>query len=526
MSRARDRTSGKGRACRPDQKTPDHGPAAEERIIGGRRGEEGDVERGTGAEERDRPPPGSGGPACRRSRAAPPIAAGARSGRVSGMKPGSRAGLARRSPAETPKGGPSGSAGPDPKRGDDAVRILEAGLAAAMPSGILPRILRRRSIVIGKSVIRTTGYSSVRLVSFGKAGLSMATAFDGRIRARDGIVVIPRDVPVPKRSRFRIIRSTHPNPSADSVRAAKAILSYVRGCQRTDLIVFLVSGGGSALVSLPDGITLEEKARTNDLLLRSGADIGEVNCVRKHLSAIKGGRMVSDLPCEAVALLMSDVKGNDMSAIASGATYCDGTTFARALGIVKRYGLDPEVPPGVLAHLRAGAKGRIPETPKRPAIRNFVVASNKNCLAAMKKRAEKLGYGTETATVFGRIEKQAGILARMAPARRGSCLIFGGETTVRVMGRGGRGGRNQEMVLRVAGMVRRRDLIVGSIGTDGIDGNTGFAGAMTHASNVDRTEARRYLKTSNSGAYFERYGGLIETGPTQTNLLDIGIILC
>jgi len=418
----------------------------------------------------------------------------------------------------------SGFGGPDLKKENDAVRILEAGIAAAMPSTIFSKILKRRSVVIGKSVIKTSKYSSVRVAAFGKAGLSMATAFDSKIRAKDGIVVIPRGIKVPKRSRFRVLSSTHPIPSGSSVRAAKSVLSYVRGCRKSELIVFLVSGGSSALVALPNGITLEEKIKTNELLLRSGANIGETGCVLKHLSGIKGGQMASDLPCDAIALLMSDVKANDMSAIASGMAYCDNTTFSQALKIIQKYRLDSKVPRGVIAHLKSGAGGRIPETPKKPTIKNFVIASNRNCLVAMKKEAERLGYKTQTTTVFGKIEKQARALARIAPTKPKSCVVFGGETTVLVRGNGS-GGRNQEIVLRIADRIKR-DLVVGSIGTDGTDGNTKFAGAVTHTSKIDRAEIRKHIKTSNSNAYFERYGGLIETGPTQTDLLDVGIMLC
>ncbi len=409
-------------------------------------------------------------------------------------------------------------------RGDDAARILEAGISAAMPSVILPRVIRRRSIVVGRHVVRTSGYAGIRVAAFGKAALSMAKAFDSRIRAEDGVVVVPEGVAAPRRSKFEVIHSTHPDPSGASVEAARAVLSYVRGCRPTDLIVFLVSGGASALLALPEGVTLAEKTRTNRLLLRSGASIAEVNCVRKHLSGIKGGRITEGLPCEAVALLMSDVKANDMSVIASGTTYCDRTTFVQAAGILRRYGIREEVPAAVMRRLEAGARGEVPETPRRPRIRNFVIGSNKDCLAAMRREARRRGYSVRTATVFGKIEGQARILAGMAPAVPHTCVVFGGETTVRVRGNG-RGGRNQEMVLRIGGMVRQ-DILVGSVGTDGIDGNTRFAGAMIRTSELDRDAAKRYLRTNNSCGYLQRYGGLIETGPTQTNLLDIGIMLC
>lgn len=444
-------------------------------------------------------------------------------------------------------GGGGAGAGGARRRLDDAAAILEAGIAAALPSAIIPRVTRGRSIVVGGSEVRTSRYSAVRVVSMGKAGLSMASAFDSRIRAEDGIVVVPGRASAPgrpesgaarptrlagigkvrtrpsARSKFRVVRSTHPLPSAASVRAARSVLSYIGGCRKSDLLVFLVSGGSSALVALPDGVTLAEKVKTSEILLGCGANIAEINCVRKHISKVKGGGMVSRLPCDAVALLMSDVKANDMSAIASGTTYCDRTTFAQALAVVRKYRLQGRIPRGVVSRLESGARGRIPETPKRPVIRNFVIASNRDCLAAMRRRAEGLGYAARTTTVFGKVERQAAALARLAPTRPGSCVIFGGETTVLVRG-GGSGGRNQEMVLRIAGGTRR-DMIVGSVGTDGIDGNTRFAGAMARTSDIDRAEAGRYLKASNSSAYFARHGGLIETGPTQANLLDVGVML-
>lgn len=412
---------------------------------------------------------------------------------------------------------------PDVARENDAALILDAGIAAAAPRAILSGILKKNAIIVGKNVIKTSQYRAIRIVSFGKAGLSMALAFDGRIRARDGIIVIPEDVPAPRRSKFHIIKSTHPDPAPSSVRAADAIISFIQKCRSDELVVFLVSGGASALVASPDGITLSEKIMTNQLLLKSGANIAEVNCVRKHLSKIKGGHLVSRLSCDAVALLMSDVKANDMTVIASGITYCDRTTFSDAQRILKKYRLDLQVPGAVMRHLESGIRRRISDTPKRAKIRNFVIASNKNCTNAMKKKAQSLGYDAKTTTVFGKVERQAEALARLAPTKSKSCLIFGGETTVMVRGNGS-GGRNQELVMRIADMVRG-DLVIGSVGTDGIDGNTRYAGAMIRTSQIDKSKISSYLKTNNSCAYFKKYGGLVETGPTQTNLLDIGLVI-
>lgn len=403
------------------------------------------------------------------------------------------------------------------------MNILRAGLQAAAPDVIFRRILRRKTVTIGRTKIRMEKYDKIKLVSFGKAGLSMARAFDSTIKVAGGIIVVPMGVQVPKRSKFTIIQSTHPNPSSRSMSAARAIMQYIAECRGNCLVVFLVSGGASALVSLPRGISLDDTVSLNRLLLRAGANIAEINCVRKHLSAVKGGQMVSGLKCDAIALLMSDVKANDMSTIASGMTYCDRTTFADALDVIKKYGLENEIPRAVARHLRSGMRGRVPETPKRPRIKNFVIASNSNCIAAMKTAAVKMGYDVRTSVSYGKIERQAGLLARAAPEKSGSCLVFGGETTVFVRGNG-RGGRNQEMVLQIVKRLRG-DAVVGAIGTDGIDGNTKSAGGLISTSDADRTEIKKYLKSSNSNGYLRKHGGLINTGYTQTNLLDIGIIL-
>lgn len=406
----------------------------------------------------------------------------------------------------------------------DAMKILEAGMHAASPYAILRRVVRNKAIRVGRGKIRIADYKDVRLVSFGKAGLSMALAFDSMIRTSGGIIVMPRGIRIPSRTKFEIVQSTHPNPSNASVTAARKMIKYIEGCESGSLVVFLVSGGASALVSLPWGVSLADKISMNKLLLRGGAHIGDINCVRKHLSGVKGGKVIVGLGCDAVALLMSDVKANDMSAIASGMTYCDKTTFAQARNVIKKYGLEDAAPPAVIRHLEDGVRGRLPETPKKPRIRNYVIASNRDCINAMASAAKRIGYTVRTSTAYGKIEKQAGLLARAAPGRPGTCLIFGGETTVLVRGRG-RGGRNQEMVLQIARRLRD-NAVVGAMGTDGIDGNTESAGALISTGGIDKDMIKKYLKSSNSHGYFKRYGGLINTGPTQTNLLDIGMILC
>ena len=464
----------------------------------------------------------------------------------------------------------SNKLGKTTKKERDIINILNAGIAAAAPKTILDKILKNQTIKINHKRIVShpkRHNKTVRIISFGKAGLSMAMAFDKKIKAKDGIVVIPRGIRYAKNSKFKIMVSDHPTPTQKSVLAAKAIISYIQKCDVcNDLIIFLVSGGASSLVALPpDGVTLDEKIKTNEVLLQTNASIAEINCVRKHVSSIKGGQIIhktllqkiastvaadatshsyatfktNTTSTTAISLLMSDVKANDMTVIASGITYCDKTTFVQALKIIKKYKIYEQIPKNVIRHIRLGAQGKIPETPKKPIIPNYVIASNKNCIIAMQKRARMLKYNTRITTTFGKIEKQSKILAKMVQQMPNkSCIIFGGETTTKIRGSGGLGGRNQEMVLRLASQIKRPIVSIGCIGTDGIDGNTKFAGAiLTDTSKTSKTEIAKYLQSSNSCNYFKKIGGdniqngggcygiLVKTGPTQTNLLDIGVIL-
>ena len=401
----------------------------------------------------------------------------------------------------------------------DAASILSAGLEAAMPERFMGRAVRGRRLLVGRRSFSLRA-GRVRIVAFGKAAPAMADAFCSRAPVRDGLVVAPRGARAPRRASLEFVQAAHPAPDRGSLRAAERAREFALSCRPGELLVFLVSGGGSSLLAMPDGVTLREKSEAVGLMMRSGAEIREINCLRKHLSAVKGGRLAEGLACEAAALLMSDVRRDDMSDIASGATYCDRTTFSQALSAVRRLGLSGEMPRAVMARLEGGARGRVPETPKRPAVPNAVIASNRDCLRAMAAEARKLGYPARTASAFGRSEKQARLLA--GAARRCPCLVFGGETTVRVRGRG-RGGRNLEMAMRLG--MALPGAVVGAVGTDGIDGSSPYAGALVGGSGIDWSPAPRYLESSNSAGFFEERGGLVRTGQTGTNLLDVGVVL-
>lgn len=333
-----------------------------------------------------------------------------------------------------------------------------------------------------------------------------------------------------------ILPGTHPVPSEPSVRAAERALELASGLKPSDLLLVLVSGGGSALWCAPWGISLEEKQALTAGLLRSGASIQEMNAVRKHVSRIKGGRLAQATPARLRALLLSDVSGDDMAVIASGPTVPDPTTFAEALAILDRYGLEF---PQVRAHLQQGVAGDLPESPKPgdplfARVENQVIGSNQILLEAA--RAYWQGQGYQAVILSDRFAGEASELARFhaalvesirahrTPFSAPVVLLSGGEATVRVRGQG-LGGRNQEFALWLLQLLKDRGVWALSAGSDGVDGNSPAAGAFLapdswHRARAQGLEATRFLRDNDSYSFFKALGDTLETGPTQHNLND------
>ncbi|PJC50242.1 MAG: hydroxypyruvate reductase, partial [Nitrosopumilales archaeon CG_4_9_14_0_2_um_filter_34_16] len=216
----------------------------------------------------------------------------------------------------------------------DCLRILEAGLQAANPENIISKYVTPDEIRVNNKVFRIDEYSNIYSVAFGKAGDSMTRALNSILPVKSGIIVIPKgSKSIIKSKKFQIFNSRHPNPDKTSVKAAKEIMKFVQNKRSDELVIFLVSGGASSLLALPNEITLDDKIHVTNVLLKSGATIQEFNCIRKHLSKIKGGKLVENMKCQGVSLVMSDVEGDDLSSIASGTTYMDDTTYADALAI-------------------------------------------------------------------------------------------------------------------------------------------------------------------------------------------------
>ncbi|MCH1519333.1 MAG: DUF4147 domain-containing protein [Nitrosopumilus sp.] len=408
----------------------------------------------------------------------------------------------------------------------DCLEILEAGLQAANPQNILPHYVTPNEIKINGKVIDISKYSNIYTVAFGKAGDSMTRAINSIISIKSGIIVIPKGSKAKiKGKKFQIFNSNHPKPDKTSVKAAKEVMKFVENKKNKELIIFLVSGGGSSLLAMPDEITLSDKVHVTDLLLKSGSTIQEFNCIRKHLSKIKGGKLVQNMKCDGISLIMSDVEDDDLSSIASGTTYMDNTTYQDAMDIIEKYRLKRKIPIEVLQVLGNGLHDQKPETPKKSKIDNFIIANNSNCLESMEKIARTKGYKVTKIQNYGDIKEVVKKILENISEEQKTCLIFGGEPTVKVLGKG-EGGRNQELVLRILKNTQKfKKITIASMGTDGIDGNSNFAGAIIDNVKVDLNVMKEFLKNSDSARFFQKQKGNIKTGYTHMNLTDIGIIL-
>jgi len=407
--------------------------------------------------------------------------------------------------------------------------MFDAAVAAAQPERVIARHLpeppKGRTIVVGA----------------GKASAAMAAALEQAWPGElTGLVLTRYGYAVPCR-RIEIAEGAHPVPDANGEKAARRILETVRGLGRDDLVICLMSGGASALLALPaEGLTLADKQAVNKALLMSGANITEMNCVRKHLSAIKGGRLAAAAaPARVVTLLISDVPGDDPAVIGSGPTVPDPTTYADALAIVKRYGIAP--PPAALARLEAGKD----ETPKPgdPRLAGNAVRMIAAPQASLEAAAAVARAAGVTPVILGdAIEGEArhvamvhaGIARQVArhgqPAPRPCILLSGGETTVTVRGKG-RGGRNVEFLLGLAVALDADPGIHAIAGdTDGIDGTEDNAGALLSPDSLARARAkglnaRAMLEDNDGYSFFAALGDLVVTGPTRTNVNDFRAVL-
>jgi glycerate-2-kinase len=435
-----------------------------------------------------------------------------------------------------------------------AERIFKAALEEVKPESLVRKSvsLEGEKIVIQGQSFSLARFDRIFLVSVGKAAPFMAKSLSDILGKRlEGGIAVCLPQTKKKLQRITCLPASHPLPDQKSLRAAQRILGLARGLGEKDLLFFLVSGGGSAQVCLPSsGVSLDEKRRLTEMLLSAGASIAELNTVRKHLSQIKGGRLArAAFPATVISLVISDVVGNDLENIASGPAHWDSSTYEDAYHVLKKYGLWSGAPLSVRAVIENGMEKRIEETVKREDlafshVHNFIIGDNLLALQAAERKAGELGFQTSILTSSDRGEAKEAAknyvslflnsIQSIKASSKPVCLLAGGEITVTVRGKG-RGGRNQEFVLAALDEMENHpevipDWLILSLGSDGIDGPTDAAGAWAGPSILKKAKElslnlRKYLADNDSYNFFKRVGGLIITGPTQTNVMDIRLFM-
>lgn len=435
---------------------------------------------------------------------------------------------------------------------ESAIEIFSAALKAVDPYNTVKLYTDKI-----RSIYQDGNFKRFIVTGFGKAACAMVMALE-----EDLADLITAGIVVTKYghcegqgswgriqgSKIEIFEAGHPIPDENGLRGTETIIKLLKDADENTLVVCLISGGGSALLVAPsEGISLKEKQKITELLLKAGANIYELNTVRKHLSKVKGGRLAEiAYPARIISLILSDVIGDRLDVIASGPTAPDRTTFKDALHILKKYNLIHKAPSNIISHLKKGADGLIPDTPKEGSnifqnVENIIIGSNRIALNAAKQKAEGLGFQSEiiTSELTGEARDAGRWLATEARKRRSAearkdkkplCLISGGETTVTVKGNG-IGGRNMELALAFAMEIEGiNGITLLSAGTDGTDGPTDAAGAIVDGETVKKARAIginpiEYLNNNDSYNFFKRIDGLLITGPTGTNVMDIQIVV-
>jgi glycerate 2-kinase len=402
-----------------------------------------------------------------------------------------------------------------------------------------------------ETLYKNGNFNRLIVTGFGKAACPMAKAIEDCLKdiIAGGIIIAKYNncnkyAPV----NMRIVEAGHPLPDKQGINGTEEVIGLLEKADGKTLVACLISGGGSALLVAPyPGVTLCEKQKTTDLILKAGADISELNAVRKHISRVKGGRLAEIAhPARTVSLILSDVIGDRLDVIASGPTSPDKTTYKDALEVLKKYSLSKEAPTNVLDILYRGLRGTIPETPKEndiifKGVENIIVGSNRKAIEAAKRRADDLSLHTEIISdnIAGEARDAGTRLAETALVIHNTwrtsggekvCLISGGETTVTVNGTG-TGGRNMELALAFAMKIEGYDgITLLSAGTDGTDGPTDATGAIVDGETAKKARAigldpAEYIKNNDSYNFFKQVGGLFITGPTGTNVMDMQIMV-
>jgi len=439
----------------------------------------------------------------------------------------------------------------DKKARELAINALNSALEAVDPKVIIKSKVNVKgdTLKIGNLSFNLHEFRNIFVVGGGKASGCMAEALEELLgdRIKDGIINVPYACPLYQTRKIKLQHASHPIPDISGVKGANRMLDLVSQAKENDLIICLLSGGGSSLMPQPlSGISLQNKRRVTDALLKSGATINEINTVRKHISGFKGGWLAKKAyPATVVNLILSDVVGDPLDSIASGPTVPDSTTFHDAIEILKRYKLWSKVPSSVTKVLLNGEKGLIPETPKTgdkafAKVHNIVVGNNLTASLAAYNTVQNAGLNAlllssclegearDVGTMFASIARE--IVASGNPVPKPVGIVVGGETTVTVVGKG-KGGRNQEIALGATLKIGNTDgVVIASVSTDGVDGPTDAAGAIADGKTLLRShefglDPRKFLAENDSYSFFSRLGDLIFTGPTGTNVCDVSVIV-
>ncbi len=428
-----------------------------------------------------------------------------------------------------------------------ALEILESAILAALPQKCIENVLKKKDdkLIVSGEELDLTDFENIYLVGAGKASIKMAEPVLNLIPVSSAALVTPPGIET--KIDLKIIEGGHPIPNEGSLKGAKTIKNILKNAKEKDLVICLISGGGSALLCLPsNGIDLKDKQRVTELLIKSGATINEINAVRKHISAIKGGQLAkAAYPAKILTFILSDVVGDPLNVIASGPTVPDPTTFENAKDVLKRYNLWDTVPESIKNRIEKGIKKEVNETPKEGdpyfnGVKNIIVGNNILSCKAAQKKAEELGLNSlilssmiegesrEVGIAHAGIAKE--IYTSENPIKKPAAIISGGETTVQIKGKG-KGGRNQEFALAGALKISGLDgLVIVSAGTDGIDGVTDAAGAIVDGytltkSSEEGLDPLEFLDENNSFEFFKKLNDLIYTGPTGTNVTDIHLMV-
>jgi hydroxypyruvate reductase len=441
---------------------------------------------------------------------------------------------------------------PDPARRARVLPVLDAALKAVDPAAAVAgkMHLKDAALIVGGRTYLLQDYERVLVLAFGKAATPMAQAVKGLgLRLDEGLVITKYghgpDDPATL-APLDVVEAGHPVPDAMGVAAARRAAELARSATADDLVITLISGGGSALLTLPaEGISLTDLQQTTELLLASGASIDEINTIRKHLSQVKGGQLARlAAPATVISLILSDVIGSPLDVIASGPTVPDSSTWADAWNVIERYQLAEKLPATVRERLQAGLAGDLPDTPKPgdpifQRVQTLVVGDNAIAAEAARQAAEKQGFAATILSTFvqGEAREVARVLVALGrevvvhqrPLAPPACLILGGETTVTLHGQG-RGGRNQEMALAAAIELAQTpeadDIVIVALATDGTDGPTDAAGGIADATSVSRgmaagLDARQHLANNDAYPWLKATNDMLITGPTRTNVNDL-----